>query len=149
LEQSASFDASCVQIGSVVWSVGLVTKKKDKVKGKVEMLIFQLILCDILIRNFKYFLAALAVVTFTHISHTWKACSCIFVAVFCYKQIWFQNAQLFMLRFVGLIFIRRHFEKKQVAEIFPSIIPVYTIYVLHVGLFSRKVMLSVAMTLIR
>jgi hypothetical protein len=33
LEQSASFDASCVQIGSVVLSVGLVTKQK---KGKVK-----------------------------------------------------------------------------------------------------------------
>jgi hypothetical protein len=33
LEQSASFEISCVQIGSVVWSVGLVKKqKKDKVK---------------------------------------------------------------------------------------------------------------------
>jgi hypothetical protein len=31
LEQSASFEISCVQIGSVVWSVGLVTKQK-KVK---------------------------------------------------------------------------------------------------------------------
>jgi hypothetical protein len=28
LEQSASFEISCVQIGSVVWSVGLVTKKR-------------------------------------------------------------------------------------------------------------------------
>jgi hypothetical protein len=34
LEQSASFEISCVQIGSVVWSVGLVTKKKGK--GKVR-----------------------------------------------------------------------------------------------------------------
>jgi hypothetical protein len=30
LEQSASFEISCVQIDSVVWSVGLVTKKKGK-----------------------------------------------------------------------------------------------------------------------
>jgi hypothetical protein len=29
LEQAASLDASCVQIGSVVWSVGLVTKEKE------------------------------------------------------------------------------------------------------------------------
>jgi hypothetical protein len=28
LEQSASFEISCVQIGSVVWSVGLVKKQK-------------------------------------------------------------------------------------------------------------------------
>jgi hypothetical protein len=33
LEQSASFEISCVQIGSVVRSVGLVTKQK---KGKVK-----------------------------------------------------------------------------------------------------------------
>jgi hypothetical protein len=33
LEQSASFEILCVQIGSVVWSVGLVTKQK---KGKVK-----------------------------------------------------------------------------------------------------------------
>jgi hypothetical protein len=33
LEQSASFEISCVQIGSVVWSVGLVVKRK---KGKVR-----------------------------------------------------------------------------------------------------------------
>jgi hypothetical protein len=33
LEQSASFEISCVQIGSVVWSVGLLTKK---IKGKVR-----------------------------------------------------------------------------------------------------------------
>jgi hypothetical protein len=32
LGQSASFEASCVQIGSVVWSVGRVTKKKGKVR---------------------------------------------------------------------------------------------------------------------
>jgi hypothetical protein len=32
LEQSASFEISCVKIGSVVWSVGLLTKK---IKGKV------------------------------------------------------------------------------------------------------------------
>jgi hypothetical protein len=31
LGQSALFEASCVQIGSVVWSVGRVTKRKDKV----------------------------------------------------------------------------------------------------------------------
>jgi hypothetical protein len=30
VEQSASFDASCVQMGSVVWSVALVTKRKVK-----------------------------------------------------------------------------------------------------------------------
>jgi hypothetical protein len=39
LEQSASFEISCVQIGSVVWSVGLVTKK-----GKVRQSIYMLIL---------------------------------------------------------------------------------------------------------
>jgi hypothetical protein len=33
LEQSASFEISCVQIGSVVWSVGLVAKQKE---GKVK-----------------------------------------------------------------------------------------------------------------
>jgi hypothetical protein len=33
LEQSASFEISCVQIGSVVLSVGLVKKQK---KGKVK-----------------------------------------------------------------------------------------------------------------
>jgi hypothetical protein len=33
LEQSASFEISCVQIGSVIWSVGLVTKQKI---GKVK-----------------------------------------------------------------------------------------------------------------
>jgi hypothetical protein len=33
LEQSALFEISCVQIGSVVWSVGLLTKEiKDEVK---------------------------------------------------------------------------------------------------------------------
>jgi hypothetical protein len=30
LGQSASFDASCMQISSMVWSVGPVTKKKEK-----------------------------------------------------------------------------------------------------------------------
>jgi hypothetical protein len=30
LEQSASFEISCVQIGSVDWSVGLVTKQKTR-----------------------------------------------------------------------------------------------------------------------
>jgi hypothetical protein len=33
LEQFASFEISCVQIGSVVWSVRLVKKQK---KGKVK-----------------------------------------------------------------------------------------------------------------
>jgi hypothetical protein len=32
LQQYASFEISCVQVGSVVWSVGLLTKKKGKVK---------------------------------------------------------------------------------------------------------------------
>jgi hypothetical protein len=36
VNQSASLDASCVQIGSVVCSVARVTKKKKKRQGKVK-----------------------------------------------------------------------------------------------------------------